>query len=77
MTSESIQSLSFFSLVLLKISLENSLSTFDISGEMKKPKSILSHSASILRGVFIDMFNYRGVWVKIHRDKNPCTSPVS
>jgi hypothetical protein len=32
---------------------------------------------SILRGVFIDMFNYKGVRVKIHRDKNPCTSPVS
>jgi hypothetical protein len=32
---------------------------------------------SILRGVFIDMFNYRGVGVKIHRGKNPCTSPVS
>jgi hypothetical protein len=31
---------------------------------------------SILIGVFIDMFNYKGVWVKIHRDKNPCTSPV-
>jgi hypothetical protein len=31
----------------------------------------------ILRVVFIDMFNYKGVWVKIHRDKNPCTSPIS